>query len=74
MSIIQQHYFINSREFVRTYSDSGRYVIGGSPEGNYTEANDPAEFNRTYVEGDLIPFDENEPDAEEIANILLGNS
>lgn len=46
---------IGGKQFVRTYSDAGRYVVGGSPEGEYAEAIDPAELGRTYAEGDLIP-------------------
>ena len=64
-------YTLNGRQFVRTYSDAGRFVVGGSPNGNYTEANDPAELGRTYIEGELIPGDET---AEEILNVILGVS
>lgn len=72
MAIVQEHFFIGEREFIRTYSDAGRYVVGGNPEGTYTEAEDPAELNRTYVEGDIIPDDG--ADAEEIINIILGGA
>ena len=70
--IIQEHFEVNGRDFVRTYSDAGRYVVGGSPVGEYSEACDPAEFNRQYTEGDLIPTDD--ADAEEILNILMGGA
>lgn len=70
--IIQEHFEVNGRDFIRTYSDSGRYVVGGEPYGEYSEACDPAEFGRTYTEGELMPQDETE--AEEIMNILLGVS
>ena len=72
--IIQETYDINGRSFVRTYSSAGRYVLGGQPYGQYIEANDPAEFNRTYVEGDLIPPEEGGTgsEAEELLNIILG--
>lgn len=73
MSIIQETYTLNGRQFIRTYSDAGRYVVGGSPEGEYTEANDPAEFNRTYIEGDPMPPEDVAAQVEEINNILLGN-
>ena len=63
---------LNGRQFVRTWSDAGRYVVGGSPEGEYSEACDPAEFGRTYTEGDLMPTDDT--DAEEILNILMGGA
>lgn len=68
--IVQEYYELNERQFVRTYSDAGRYVVGGSPEGEYIEANDPVDAGRTYTEGGLIPGEENE--AEEILDILLG--
>ena len=68
--IVQETYEINGRQFVRTFSDEGRYVVGGVPEGEYVEANDPAEANRVYTEGGLIPAEEGE--AQEILDILLG--
>lgn len=67
---------INNVQFVRTYSDSGRYVVRDGV--SYDEAIDPAELGRTYVEGDLIPIegdpiiDEEETSAAQILNILLG--
>ena len=70
MAIVQETYELNGRQFVRTYSDAGRYVVGGMPEGAYSEANDPAEFGRTYVEGDVI--EDGGSEAEEILDILLG--
>lgn len=64
---------INDIPFVRTYSDSGRYVVRDGI--SYEEAIDPAEFAREYTEGDII---QNESDgyneAEEVLNILLGGS
>lgn len=68
--IVQEFYEISGQQFVRTYSDANRYVVGGVPEGEYTEANDPVDANRTYTEGDIIPGEENE--AQEILDILLG--
>ena len=68
--IVQEYYTIGDRQFVRTYSDANRYVVGGNPVGEYTEANDPADAGRTYTEGDLIPAEEGE--AQEILDILLG--
>ena len=35
---------------VRAYSDAGKMIHGGYPEGDYAEAFDPAAANRTYVE------------------------
>ncbi len=53
--IVQESYELNGRQFVRTWSDEGRYVVGGNPEGQYTEANDPAALGRVYTEGEAIP-------------------
>ena len=61
---------INQRQFIRTWSDAGFYIHGGSPEGDYSEATDPAELGRTYTETN-IPI-VGETDAEEILDILLG--
>lgn len=64
---------INGRRFVRTWSDAGMMIHGGSPEADYSEAYDPAEFNRTYTETD-IPIEEPKSEAEEIVSILTGES
>ena len=56
--IIQEHLNINGKNFIHTYSDEGRFILGGEPYGEYSDAYDPAEFNRTYLEGDLIPLEE----------------
>ena len=50
-----EHINVEGRDFIRTYSDAGRYVVGGEPYGEYAEAIDPAELGRTYTEGDIIP-------------------
>lgn len=68
MAIKQEHFEINGHDFVRTVSDSGRYVVRDGV--NYEEANDPAELGRTYTEGDLIP--EEDLGEDELLNILLG--
>lgn len=54
--IVTETFEINGRQFVRTYSDSGRYVVRNGVE--YSEACDPASFGRTYTEGNLMPVDE----------------
>lgn len=75
MAIVQEHFDVNGRDFIRTYSDAGRYVVGGSPEGEYAEACDPAEFGRTYTEGDLLPVDpEDLADKAEAYDILVGGA
>ena len=65
-------FFVNGREFTRTYSDAGRYVVR---EGvSYEEACDPSEFGRTYTEGELISDGDSSSAAEEILNILTGGA
>lgn len=61
---------IGTKQFVRTYSDAGFLIHGGSPEGDYAEAIDPADAIRSYTETD-IPVDD-DTTAEGILNILLG--
>lgn len=63
---------IGQRTFIRTYSDRGMMIHGGSPVADYAEALDPAELGREYTETD-IPI-EGETNAEEILNILLGGA
>ena len=58
--------------FIYTYSDLGMKIHGGMPEADYDEAYDPIDSGRTYTETD-IPID-SEVDAEEIVNILTGES
>ena len=65
-----ESFTINDKQFVRTYSDAGRYVVRDGV--SYEEACDPAEFGRTYTEGDVIPTTES--DAEELLNIILGGT
>ena len=50
---------IGEKQFIRTYSDKGMMIHGGSPEGDYSEAYDPTEFNRTYTETN-IPIEQEE--------------
>lgn len=69
--IITETFKIGDRDFIRTYSDRGMMVHGGEPEGDYEEACDPADLNRTYTETD-IPIDGGESTAEEIVDILMG--
>jgi len=66
--IITENFKVGERDFIRTTSDAGRYVVRDGVE--YSEACDPAEFGRTYIEGELMPVDEAE--ASEILNIILG--
>ena len=71
--IVQEHFDVNGRDFIRTYSDAGREVVRDGV--GYSEACDPAELGRTYVEGDPIPPDEaGLADKAEAYDILLGVS
>ena len=70
--MIRTEHYINEhdgREFIRTWSDAGRYVCREGQQ--WAEANDPAEFNRTYTEGDIIT-DGGELTAEEALAIITG--
>lgn len=49
---------INDREYTRTYSDEGRYVVRDGV--SYAEAIDPPDSGREYTEGDEMPPDEME--------------
>lgn len=74
--IVTENFKLGERDFIRTYSNSGRYVVRDGI--SYSEACDPAEFGRTYTEGDLMPDEER--DMEELADkaeaydILMGGA
>jgi len=68
--IVTETYELNGRQFIRTYSDANRYVVRDGIE--YGEANDPAEFGRTYTEGNLMTDEEIESNAREILDIIFG--
>lgn len=70
--IVQEHFDVNGRDFIRTYSDANRYV--GRDGESYAEACDPAELGRVYTEGDPMPPEEIAAQAEEVLNILMGVS
>ena len=69
--IVQEQFYIGDVLYVRTSSDNGVKVHGGFPESDYDEVVDPASAGRTYTETD-IPVDEDDPDATEILDILMG--
>lgn len=69
MAIRTETYILNNKEFTRTYSDAGRYVVRDGI--SYEEANDPSEFGRTYTEGDIM--EDSGSEAEEILNIIMGD-
>ena len=68
--IVTEQFYVGERLFNRIYSDANRYVVRDGV--SYSEACDPAEFGRTYTEGNVMPRDESE--AEEIVDILLGGA
>lgn len=73
--IVTENFKVGERDFIRTYSDAGRYVVRDG--ASYSEACDPAEFGRTYTEGDLMPLEERENTLEakaEAYDILMGVS
>ena len=70
--IIVENITMNGKEFTYTYSNANRYVVRDGI--SYTEAYDPAEFNRTYTEGDLMSMEEISSEAEEILDILTGGA
>ena len=75
MAIIQEHFDIGGRDFIRSYSDKGVMIHGGFPESDYVDAVDPAEFGRTYTETDIRiePTDET-TDKAEAYDILVGGA
>ena len=73
--IVTESFAVNGRQFIRTYSDAGRYAVGGEPYGEYAEACDPAGSGRTYTEGAVMPADLDTLTAKaEAFDILMGVS
>lgn len=73
MAIVTETFYINETEFTKTYSDAHRYVVRDGV--SYSEACDPAEFGRTYTEGELMPLDEMDiKDKAEAYDILMGEA
>lgn len=73
MAIQVETFYIGEREFTRTYSDANRYVVRDGV--SYSEACDPAEFGRTYTEGDIMEDDvspETEDEYAQAGRILMG--
>lgn len=66
--IVQEAY---GTDLIRTYSDTGYKIQQDGTGDIYDEAIDPRSAGRTYTETD-IPIDEEEPDPQEIVDILLG--
>lgn len=74
--IITENVTIRDREFIRTYSDEGRYVVRDGV--SYSEAIDPIGTGRVYTEGDIMPeetIDMTEVEAKAKAyDILVGEA
>lgn len=51
--IITEKVTIRNRDFIRTTSDEGRYVVRDGV--SYSEAIDPIGTGRKYTEGDIMP-------------------
>ena len=51
--IITEKVTIRDRDFIRTYSDSNRFVVRDGV--SYSEAIDPVGTGRTYTEGEVMP-------------------
>lgn len=67
--IVQTHFDVDGRDFIHTVSDADRYVVRDGI--SYSEACDPAEFDRQYTEGDLIPTEDETADKAEAYDILM---
>ena len=69
-----EQFYIGERLFNRVYSDAGRYVVRDGV--SYSEACEPAEFNREYTEGELMPEEERDistlESKAEAYDILMG--
>ena len=61
--IIVETVTINGKDYTRTYSDEGRYVVRDGVE--YGEAIDPIGSGRAYYEGDVMPTDEGDEATEQ---------
>lgn len=74
--IITENVNIRGRDFIRTYSDSNRYVVRDGV--SYSEAIDPVGSGRVYTEGDIMPeevTDMTETEAKAMAyDILVGEA
>lgn len=72
MAIVTEQLEIDGKQFIKTYSDSGYLIHGGSPEGDYAEAIDPAELGRTYTETAIPAEGDGDLSADEVMNALEG--
>lgn len=61
--IIIETVTINGKDYTRTYSDEGRFVVRDGVE--YGEAIDPIGSGRAYYEGDAMTTDEGDEATEQ---------
>ena len=71
MAIITKYYKTRKDGVVlnQTYSDEGRYVVRDGI--SYDVAIDPADLNRKYTEGELIPPIEPEPENPVVTDEII---
>lgn len=70
--ICNEKIIINNRTYIRTWSDSNMYIHGGFPEGNYSEAIDPEDMGRTYIETEnSLPGPEDEEISDTEALMII---
>lgn len=58
--IIKENIVIDNRKFVRNYSDLNLMIQKVNTEEIYSEAIDPIEYEREYIETDMPIEEENE--------------
>ena len=69
--IVTEEMTISGKAFIRTYSDSDRYVVRDGVE--YAEAIDLAHLGRTYTEGRTIETTATETEEKAMAyDVLMG--
>lgn len=59
-----------SETLVKTYSDAGYKIHGGSPDADYDAAIDPISAGRTYIETDIPVEDGEEATVEDYQEAL----
>lgn len=62
--IIKENIKINNKKFIKQHSDKEVMIQKVGTEEIYSEAIDPIEFEREYIETD-IPIEESEEEIEE---------
>jgi hypothetical protein len=62
---------INGKQFTKNYSDAGYYIQKVGTEEVYSEAIDPVDSGRTYVETDEL-MEAEEFTAEKALDIIVG--